>query len=143
MAHVLVVDDDPDIRMLLDLVLRLEGHSVTTASGGEPALEVLRGGDLSCRVPVVVLDVQMPDLDGWQVLEAMRADDALRDVPVMMCTVRASAADLARGWAAGCDAYQSKPFDLATISAEISALAAASPEELWRLRRERAQLHLH
>lgn len=142
MAHVLVVDDDPDIRTLLELVLSLEGHTVATASGGGPALAALRSRDLHRRAPVVVLDVQMPDLDGWEVLEAMRADDALRDVPVMMCTVRASADDLARGWAAGCDAYQSKPFDLATISAEIRALAAATPEELRRRRRERAQMPL-
>ena len=141
MADVLVVDDDDDIRMLLELALSLEGHTVATASGGGPALEALRGGDLSRGMPVVVLDVQMPDLDGWQVLEAMRADEALCDVPVMLCTVRASAADLARGWAAGCDAYQNKPFDLASISAEIGELASASSEELRQRRRQRSHDH--
>ena len=85
-----------------------------------------------------MLDVQMPDLDGWQVLEAIRRDDSLRDTAVMLCTVRASAEDLHRGWVAGCDAYQPKPFDIAAVSAQVAALAATPVDELSRLRRRRA-----
>lgn len=139
MAHVLVVDDDADIRSLLELALGLHGHEAVTASGGGAALDALRSDSLRDQCPVVVLDVQMPDLDGWQVLEAIRTDPGLRDLPVVMCTVRASAADLDRGWRIGCDAYLPKPFDISTVGALVTDLAATPTEELLRLRGERAQ----
>lgn len=138
MAQVLVVDDDPDIRSLLELALGLHGHEAVSAAGGGAALATLRQGPLRGRRPVVVLDVQMPDLDGWQVLEAIRTDPELRDLPVVMCTVRASPADLDRGWQTGCDAYLPKPFDITTIGALVTDLAATPAEELWRLRCARA-----
>lgn len=134
MAWVLVVDDDPDIRLLLELALGLDGHEVVTAESGGAALERLRDPDLRERRPTVVLDVQMPDLDGWHVLRAIRADDGLHDLPVVLCTVRAGAADVARGWAAGCDAYQPKPFDIAAVSAQVRALDALDPADLRRRR---------
>ncbi len=138
MAQVLVVDDDPDIRSLLELALGLHGHEALTASGGGAALEALRGEAFRGARPVVVLDVQMPDLDGWQVLEAIRTDPDLCDLPVVMCTVRASPADLDRGWQTGCDAYLPKPFDITTIGALVTDLASTPTAELWRLRGERA-----
>jgi CheY-like chemotaxis protein len=139
MADVLVVDDDGDIRSLLELALQLDGHDVVTVAGGGEALDALRDEGRQGRARVVVLDVQMPDLDGWQVLRLIRSDEQLRDTPVMLCTVRASAADLARGWVAGCDAYQPKPFDIAAVSAELDLLATTPIDELWRRRRARAQ----
>jgi two-component system cell cycle response regulator DivK len=138
MVHVLAVDDDPDIRSLLELALGLQGHVVVTAPGGGAALEALRGEELRGHRPVVVLDVQMPDVDGWQVLEAIRADDELGDLPVILCTVRASPADLERGWGAGCDAYLAKPFDISTMGALVTDLAGTEREELRRLRAERS-----
>lgn len=137
MAHVLVVDDDDDIRSLLELALGLHGHEAVTAPGGGAALHALRSDAFHDQRPVVVLDVQMPDLDGWQVLDAIRTDPDLRDIPVVMCTVRASPADMDRGWRTGCDAYLPKPFDVSTIGALVSDLAGTPTEELWRLRQER------
>lgn len=90
---------------------------------------------------MVILDVQMPDLDGWQVLEAIRSDDSLDGIPVMLCTVRASPEDLHRGWLAGCDAYVSKPFDLASVSRDVTALAEQEAASLAETRSaRRAQL---
>ena len=86
---------------------------------------------------MVILDVQMPDLDGWQVLGEIRADEALRDLAVILCTVKASPSDLTRGWEAGCDAYITKPFDIGEMSVEVACLAALTPEELTRRRLER------
>ena len=61
----------------------------------------------------------------------------LRDLPVILCTVKSSPADLSRGWGAGCDAYLTKPFDIAEMSDEVACLAALSPAELVRRRQER------
>lgn len=137
MVDVLVIDDDADIRSLLELALVLDGHRVTTASGGGEALAILSGPDRPPR-PIVILDVQMPDLDGWEVLERIRAQPELDGIPVMLCTVRASAADLTRGWLAGCDAYVPKPFDLPALAAQVVHLANVPLAELLALRRTRA-----
>jgi CheY-like chemotaxis protein len=138
MASVLVIDDDADIRSLLRLALSLDGHEVRTAANGAEGLTRLREAGLAGEAPVVVLDVQMPDMDGWQVLEAIRSDELVRDVAVVLCTVKAGAADLSRGWELGCDAYQSKPFDISAVSREVSELEALPVAERWRRRRDRA-----
>ena len=135
MPSVLVVDDDPDIRMLLQIALERDGHDVEGAPGGTAGLAALRTPGRAR--PVVILDVQMPDLDGWQVLGEIRADAALRGTPVILCTVKASAIDLNRGWEAGCDAYLTKPFDIADMSSEVAILATLTPEELIVRRAER------
>jgi CheY-like chemotaxis protein len=140
MPDVLVVDDDPDIRTLLQIALERDGHAVEVAEGGTDGLAALREGGRGR--PVVILDVQMPDLDGWQVLAMIREDPDLRDLPVILCTVRAAGADLTRGWLAGCDAYLPKPFDIADMASEVAALAGTPSDELQR-RRDQRQLELH
>jgi DNA-binding response OmpR family regulator len=135
MSAVLVVDDDPDIRTLLTIALERDGHQVEGAAGGTAGLAALR--QPGRERPVVILDVQMPDLDGWEVLTEIRGDEELRDTPVILCTVKASAADLTRGWDVGCDAYVTKPFDINDMSSEVAALADLSPAELTRRRQER------
>ena len=135
MSAVLVVDDDPDIRTLLQIALERDGHQVEGAPGGNAGLAALRTPGR--ERPVVILDVQMPDLDGWQVLGEIRADEALRDTPVILCTVKASASDLSRGWEIGCDAYVTKPFDIEVMSSEVTSLAELTPEELVRRRSQR------
>jgi two-component system response regulator PrrA len=138
MASVLVIDDDADIRSLLRMALQLDGHSVRIAANGAEGLTRLREARLAGDSPVVVLDVQMPDMDGWQVLEAIRGDELVRDSAVMLCTVKAGTADLARGWELGCDAYQSKPFDINAVSQNVAELESLPVDERWRLRRERS-----
>jgi CheY-like chemotaxis protein len=127
MTDVFVVDDDPDIRTLLQIALERDGHVVAAAPNGTAGLAALR--EDPGRARVVILDVQMPDLDGWQVLGEIRRDESLRDLAVILCTVKASPDDLERGWRTGCDAYLTKPFDIAAISNEVTSLASLSPDE--------------
>lgn len=110
-ARVLVVDDEPDLLDLVQLDLELSGYDVLVASDGLQALERLR----SDRPDVVVLDVMMPRMDGWQVLATMRDDEELHDVPVVMLTALSSEIDRIRGHLSGAIRYVTKPFEVAAL----------------------------
>lgn len=112
LADVVVIDDDQDLRMLTTLAFQMHGWTVATASDGPEGLRLL--GEL-CDAgvrPTVLLDVQMPEIDGWEVLTAIRADARMRDLPVLLCTVRAGEQDRARGYRIGADDFVPKPFDI-------------------------------
>ncbi len=116
-ASVLVVDDAADIRLLADLVLSMAGFTVTAAAGGGDALGLLAHGPLP---DIMLLDVQMPDLDGWETLSRLRSDPRTAALPVVMCTVKGLPEDTLRGWSLGCDGYLGKPFDIAGLVAELT-----------------------
>ena len=134
MATVLVVDDDPDIRTMLTMALALDGHRVSSGHDGGSGIEELRRLVGDGERPVVILDVEMPGLDGWAVLELIRSDPDLDDVPVTICTVKAHQPDIDRGASLGCDAYQSKPFDIGALSQHVTELAERDPTELRAVR---------
>jgi DNA-binding response OmpR family regulator len=104
---VLVADDDPDIRALLTLNLELSGYTVAVAANGGEAGELAR----SLLPDLIVLDGMMPVSDGFDVLQALKADEATTAIPVVMLTARASDADVWAGWQAGAAYYMTKPFD--------------------------------
>jgi two-component system, OmpR family, response regulator len=117
--RVLIVDDDPLIRDLVRAVLEDASYDLDEAASGEEALRVA-----SRRPPdVVLLDVMMPGLDGFEVAERMKKDDHLRDTVVVMLTAKNAPEDRARGLAAGADVYFTKPFSplelLTTISGAL------------------------
>ena len=123
-ARVLLVDDDPVIVRLLQVNFRLEGFEVQTASRGDEALATARewGPD------VVVLDVMMPGVDGWEVCERMTQDPDIRDVPVVFLSARAQDEDRERGYALGVVEYVTKPFDPAALVDIVRrALAESRP----------------
>jgi DNA-binding response OmpR family regulator len=118
---VLAVDDDPIILRLLQLNLELEGHEVRTAADGTAGLEAIR----ELRPDVVLLDVMMPNLDGFQVCAAVRADPdpEVARTPIVMLSAKAQDADIATGMRAGADAYITKPFDPHTLVELVDRLA--------------------
>lgn len=118
-VKVLAVDDDAVIQRLLQVNLEMEGYEVELASDGVEALERAR----AFRPDVVLLDVMMPRMDGWQVCAAMRADPELRDIPVVFLSARAQESDLGRGEEVGADAYVTKPFDPLELLALVADLA--------------------
>ena len=118
-SRVLVVDDSDAIRELIVVNLELEGYDVRSAADGEQALEVVR----QWRPDVVTLDVVMPRLDGFETLGRLRADPATADIPVVIVTGRAQAADRARGEALGAEAYLPKPFEPAELVSVVGRLA--------------------
>jgi DNA-binding response OmpR family regulator len=114
-GEVLVAEDEDDVRQLLRVLLERAGHSVVEAVNGLEALELLQ----SARPDLVVLDVTMPELDGWQTLERIRA---VSDVPVLMLTARAGELDKVRGLKSGADDYVTKPFGRQELLARVEAL---------------------
>ncbi|HSK22972.1 MAG TPA: response regulator [Egicoccus sp.] len=116
----LAVDDDPTILRLLQVNLEMEGHEVLTAEDGHSALAVIRAE----RPDVVLLDVMMPEMDGFQVCESVRADPDIADTPIVFVSARAQQADLDRGYASGADGYITKPFDPVDLVETIERLAA-------------------
>ena len=133
MTHALVVDDDPDLRTLVRVVLEPRGFDVTEANTGGEALVALHTDELP---DVVVLDVQMPDLDGWDTLAAIRASRDTAEVAVVLCTVRAAQADVDHGWQLGCDGFLPKPFAIDELARTVLDVSARSLEERAALRAE-------
>jgi two-component system, OmpR family, response regulator len=119
-ARVLVVDDEASIRALLSATLRLTGFEVRVASGGHEAMSA--AADFS--PDLVVLDVMMPDLDGFAVAQALRA--AGQPVPVLFLTARDSVEDRISGLTVGADDYVAKPFSLEEVVLRIRAILRRS-----------------
>ncbi|MBS1868456.1 MAG: response regulator transcription factor [Actinobacteria bacterium] len=114
-AEVLVVEDEDDVRRLVRVLLERAGHTVVEAANGLEALRRLEAG----APDLVVLDVAMPELDGWQTLERIRD---LSEVPVLMLTARAGELDKVRGLRSGADDYVTKPFGRQELLARVEAL---------------------
>jgi diguanylate cyclase (GGDEF)-like protein len=115
--RILVADDDPDALGLLGRLTAEAGHHLVTAQDGETALALARE-----RQPdLVLLDLVMPGLDGLQVTRALKADEALRSVPVVILSARQAPADKVAAFDAGADDYVTKPFSLDEIDARIKA----------------------
>ena len=121
-AAVLVVEDHPGLRAYLEQLLA-PTYDVTAARNGRVALDVARAQ----RVDLVLTDVMMPELDGYGLLERLRADDATRHIPVVMLTARAERDARRRALRLGVDDYLVKPFDARHLSATLAALLAAAP----------------
>lgn len=115
-AHVLVVEDEDDIAALVELNLELSGYAVTTASNGLMALDRV----LEVSPDVVLLDVMMPVLDGWQVLRQLQEDPDTRDIPVIMLTALSEERDLIRGHLQGAVRYVTKPFQMQDLLQAIA-----------------------
>src|SRR5687767_8122298 len=116
--RVLVVDDEPDIVALVAYHLAKAGYRVATAATGAEALEISRRE----HPALVVLDLMLPGLSGFDVLEQLRNDDATRDVAVLMLTARREEPDRIRGLSLGADDYLTKPFSAQELVLRVGAI---------------------
>jgi two-component system, OmpR family, alkaline phosphatase synthesis response regulator PhoP len=104
---ILAVDDERHIVRLVEVNLQRAGYEVVTAYDGREALEKVK----SENPDLVVLDVMMPYMDGFEVLKNLKADPVTAEIPVIMLTAKAQDADVFRGWQSGVDCYLTKPFN--------------------------------
>jgi DNA-binding response OmpR family regulator len=135
MAEVLVVDDDPDIRMLVAFALEDSGYTVRQASDGESALKALEQ-----KAPdAMVCDVMMPGLDGFGVLRGRNAARLAQSTRVIMLTCKTEEKDHLRGFELGADEYLTKPFDPEELVNRVKWLLATSQEALANRREAELQ----
>lgn len=116
--RVLIADDDRDILELVAFRLGHAGYETVTADDGAEALRLAR----EQQPDLVVLDVMMPKLDGYEVMRALRTDQATRGTPVILLTARAQESDVSRGFEAGADDYVRKPFSPQELTARVQAI---------------------
>jgi DNA-binding response OmpR family regulator len=130
-TRILVVDDDPDLLLLLRVTLATEDFQCLLARNGQDALR-----ELELEQPdVILLDIMMPVIDGWEVIR--RVAEHRPGTPVIVVSAKASETDVARALELGAADYIIKPFDPDDLLHSIERLAHRSPEEIARLRAER------
>jgi CheY-like chemotaxis protein len=116
--RILVVEDEESLLKLESILFASKGYAVTAVRDGKSALEALAAE----RPDVVVLDIMLPDLDGFEVCRIIKQDPELRSLPVIMLTAKKSSQDLERGRLAGADAYLTKPFKSVKVLEVIEGL---------------------
>jgi two-component system, OmpR family, response regulator MtrA len=119
-ARILVAEDDPDVRGLVRHILEADGYDVTIAADGELAVEMF----MQMSPDLLVLDLMMPKLSGFEVLDVLRSKDAIDGVPVLILSARASETDIVAGFEHGICDYVVKPFMIAELRARVRSLLA-------------------
>lgn len=122
-VKILIADDEPNILISLEYLMKREGFEVHLARDGQEALAVLQRE----HPRLVLLDVMMPHLSGFEVCQALRADEALKDTLVLMLTAKGRDTDVAKGLGVGADAYMTKPFSTKELVQKVRTMLAAQP----------------
>jgi DNA-binding response OmpR family regulator len=117
-AHILIIDDEPNIVLSLEFLMKREGFEVAVAGDGEAALRAMA----ERRPDVVILDVMMPRLNGFEVCRRIRAEPALAGVRVLMLSAKGRETEVKKGLELGADAYVTKPFSTRDLVAEVRRL---------------------
>jgi DNA-binding response OmpR family regulator len=137
--HILVVEDEEPIRRLIRAALDPNAYSVTESGTGEEALQLLGGQPFD----LVILDLRLDGMSGWDVLDALRARGLRNRVRIIILTAQSAERDILRGWREGVDQYCMKPFEPAEFVRTVEAVLASTDEELARYRQgelEKTQL---
>ena len=119
-SKILIADDEPNILVSLEFLMKREGFDVSVARDGVEALAAIR----EQQPELVLLDVMMPGKSGFEVCQEVRADDALRGVRILMLTAKGRETDRARGVGAGADAYMTKPFSTRDLVDTVRTMLA-------------------
>lgn len=117
---ILVADDEPNILVSLEYLLKREGYTVLVAHDGQEALDLISAQ----RPDLVLLDVMMPIKSGFEVCQAVRANEALQGVQILMLTAKGRDTDMAKGLALGANAYMTKPFSTQALVQKVAAMLA-------------------
>lgn len=120
---ILIIDDNPQNLKLARVLLSGEGFNVRTAVDAEDASRVLQ----SFKPSVILMDIQLPGMDGLELTRRLKADPAYREIVIVALTAYAMKGDEEKAYESGCDGYITKPIDTATLSAQILACLARRP----------------
>ncbi len=127
---ILVVDDQPDIRLMCRVNLALEGFRVVEAVDGDEVRACLRAQ----KPDLVLLDVMMPGVDGWEILAWMKGTPEFADIPVVMLTARVQREDELKGWSLGASDYLPKPFNPSSLTQVVNRVLMSQDDPERRRR---------
>lgn len=113
---ILVADDSPTIRKFVSVSLSMQGFEVISASDGMEALEKLP----TKKVDLIITDLNMPNLDGFELIKSVRSNDQYKDIPIIILSSLSGSAEIERGMKSGADSYVVKPFDPRRIQYEVT-----------------------
>lgn len=119
-TRILVIDDDPDLLLLLNKMLARIGADTVLAEDGETGLAHLRADQFD----LLILDLMLPDVDGYEVLRRIRADEAYKRLPVLILSARADPDAISKGLEAGADGYLTKPYLPNTLTSRVRTILA-------------------
>ena len=123
--EILIVEDEPGVALAIQFLMEQQGHRVLVAGRGEDALELV----YKYKPDLILLDIMLPGISGWEVCEIIRLNPAYRNIKVIFLTARGSEAEIARGLALGADAYITKPFSNDQLVATVNRLLEKAFEE--------------
>lgn len=121
MPRILIVDDEPNIVLALEMLMKREGYEIRTVGDGERAVEAAE----TFRPDLILLDVMMPRMDGYEVCQRLRSDRVLKDVVIVMLTAKGRAVEREKGLALGADLYITKPFSTREVVQKVKELLAS------------------
>jgi DNA-binding response OmpR family regulator len=121
MPRILIVDDEPNIVLALELLMKREGYEIRTVGDGERAVEAAE----TFRPDLILLDVMMPRMDGFEVCQRIRADASLKDISIVMLTAKGREVEREKGLALGADLYITKPFSTREVVRKVKEMLAA------------------
>jgi DNA-binding response OmpR family regulator len=121
--RILIVDDEPNIVVPLEFLMKREGYDVAVAGDGQAALEALEGG----APDLVILDVMLPRMSGFEVCRKIRADSRFGALRILMLTAKGRDSEMEKGLGLGADAYVTKPFSTRDLVAKVRALLGGGP----------------
>ena len=136
--RILVIDDDPGVRVLCKIAFRADGDEIVEAASGREGLELL---DIE-SVDAVVLDVMLPSVNGFEILRRIRENSKTSDLPVVLLSVRVGIQDQIDGWRAGADDYLTKPFSPSALAAKIYEICGIHPLDRAAQRTERMDVRV-
>ncbi|TAN40714.1 MAG: response regulator [Nitrospirae bacterium] len=124
MPRVLIVDDEPNIVLALELLMKRDGYETLSVDDGQKAFDAVR----EFRPDLMILDIMMPKMDGYEVCQRIRADDQLRDVSIIMLTAKGREVEKEKGMALGADLYITKPFSTREVMLKVREILDRRPE---------------
>ena len=121
MQRILIVDDEPNIVLALELLMKKEGYEVHTVDDGERAVQAAK----ALRPDLILLDIMMPKMDGYEVCQRIRSDALLKEVSIIMLTAKGREVEREKGLALGADHYITKPFSTRQVVMKVKEILAA------------------
>lgn len=123
--EILIVDDEPGVAVAIQFLMEQQGHRVLVAQRGEDALDLI----YKYKPDLVLLDIMLPGISGWEVCEIIRLNPDYRDIKIVFLTARSSEVEIAKGLALGADAYITKPFSNDKLVSKVNALLEGAYEK--------------